>query len=187
MKILAGKYKGKSLKIFSNPSVRPTCGMVKEAVFNICGSWIEGATFLDLFAGIGSVGFEALSRGASSVVFIDVLPRAIQLIRSNAGLLGSHLPVSIIKSDVHKALMKMGKSYQEAFDIIYIDPPYQLEEAYVLRVLEAIVQGNLLAPQGVIFLENSSSKDLVVAGLEIKKQRKFGDTFLTEYQKIQEE
>lgn len=181
MKILAGKYKGKALKTFSIATVRPTCGIVKEAVFNICGSWIQDAMFLDLFAGIGSMGLEALSRGASSVVFVDSSPRSIHLIRSNAELLAPHLPIHIIRSDVHKALLKMQRN-QKTFDIIYMDPPYQLDQAYVIKALEAIVQGKLLAEQGRIFLENSSSEHLLTVGLKIHKQRKFGDTFLTEYQ-----
>ncbi|EPP32876.1 putative 95 family protein, partial [Chlamydia psittaci 84-8471/1] len=99
MKILAGKYKGKSLKTFSNPSVRPTCGVVKEAVFNICSAYVEDAIFLDLFAGVGSVGFEALSRGASSVTFVDSSAQSVRLIRANSQLLNPNLPITIIKQE----------------------------------------------------------------------------------------
>lgn len=184
MKILAGKYKRRSLKLFSNASVRPTCGLVKEAVFNICNIHIENAHFLDLFAGVGSMGFEALSRGAATVTFVDSSQQSIRLIRANADLLDKNLPILIIKSDARLAILKMVKKQVAPFDIIYIDPPYSLDKTYILKVLEEIVQGNILADHGVLFLENALSQDFIVQGLEIIKKRKFGDTFLTQYHKV---
>lgn len=183
MRIFGGKYKKRALKLFSNPSVRPTCGLVKEAVFNICHLQIENANFLDLFAGIGSMGLEALSRGAAKVTFVDSSLQSIRLIRANADLLDKNLPISMIKSDAHLAILKMVKKQVAPFDIIYIDPPYSLEKTYILKVLEAIVQGKLLADHGVLFLENALSQNLTIQGLEVVKKRKFGDTFLTQYQK----
>ncbi len=180
MKILSGKYKGKTLKTFSNPKVRPTCGVVKEAVFNICSSSVEGARFLDLFAGVGSVGFEALSRGADSVTFVDLAPESVRLIWANSRLLGEHLPIHVLRQDVRSALQRLKKK-AEQFDLIYLDPPYNLENEFLATVLQDIVAGQLLAENGLIFLENASPDSIVVAGLEERKRRKIGGTFLTEY------
>ncbi|WP_348663679.1 16S rRNA (guanine(966)-N(2))-methyltransferase RsmD [Chlamydia vaughanii] len=180
MRILAGKYKGKSLKTFSNSSVRPTCGVVKEAVFNICAAYIEDAVFLDLFAGVGSIGFEALSRGASSVTFVDSSSQSVRLIRANCQLLDPHLPVTIMKQEARSAVQKLSKK-EMIFDLIYIDPPYNLEDSYLKTVLESIVVGNLLDPQGLLFLENASAQPILVDGLTMKHRRKLGGTFLSEY------
>ena len=97
MRILAGKYKGRSLKTFSERSIRPTCGLVKESLFNICAVYLEGADFLDLFAGVGSIGFEALSRGASRVVFVDNSLQAVRLIHANSRLLEAEDAVMVMK------------------------------------------------------------------------------------------
>ncbi|MBQ8498613.1 16S rRNA (guanine(966)-N(2))-methyltransferase RsmD [Chlamydia sp.] len=180
MKILSGKFKGKSLKTFSNPHVRPTCGIVKEAVFNICAGYIAGARFLDLFAGSGSMGFEAISRGAGSATFVDSSIEAVRLIRANLALLDANLPVHILKQDVCSALVRLGKQ-KCSFDIIYIDPPYALEDVFLQEVLALIVQKQLLELDGILFLENASSQDIIVKGLELRKRRKSGGTFLSEY------
>lgn len=184
MKILSGKFKGKSLKTFSNPSVRPTCGVVKEAVFNICANHIVGARFLDLFAGSGSMGFEAISRGAESATFVDSSVEAVRLIRANLALLDSNLPVHILKQDVRSALLRLGKQ-NRSFDIVYIDPPYALENVFLQEVLSYVVQQSLLEPDGILFLENASPQEILVQGLELRKRRKSGGTFLSEY--IQQE
>ncbi|MEF9496673.1 16S rRNA (guanine(966)-N(2))-methyltransferase RsmD [Chlamydia sp. 04-14] len=180
MKILAGKYKGKSLKTFSNPSVRPTCGVVKEAVFNICAAYIEDAVFLDLFSGVGSVGFEALSRGASSVTFVDSSAQSVRLIRANSQLLNPELPVTIMKQEARSAIRRLTKK-DMSFDLIYIDPPYNLENSYLGVVLRDIVLGKVLDKQGLLFLENASAEPILVEGLILKHRRKLGGTFLSEY------
>lgn len=180
MKILAGKFKGKSLKTFSNPAVRPTSGVVKEAVFNICANHIVGARFLDLFAGSGSMGFEAISRGAGSVTFVDSSVDAIRLIRANLALLDNNLPVHILKQDVRSALLRLGKQ-KRAFDVIYVDPPYSLENAFLHEVLSYVVQQSLLDPESILFLENANAQEIIVEGLELQKRRKSGGTFLAEY------
>ncbi|WP_236558929.1 16S rRNA (guanine(966)-N(2))-methyltransferase RsmD [Chlamydia sp. 17-3921] len=180
MKILAGKYKGQSLKSFSDRSIRPTCGLVKEALFNICISYLEGAAFLDLFAGIGGVGFEALSRGASSVVFVDTSVQAIRLIRANSKLLEAESLVSVVKHDAKNAIQKLAKK-QLTFDLIYIDPPYDLEDLYIENLLKEIVKENLLLSDGLLFLESASKDDILIEGLVLRNKRKLGDTFLSEY------
>lgn len=180
MRILAGKYKGKALKSFSNPSIRPTCGMVKEAVFNVCTASVEGARFLDVFAGVGSMGFEALSRGAASATFVDLSMDAIRFIRANSLLIDKSLPITIIRADARMAIQQLIKK-QRYFDLIYLDPPYALDRYYLTCLLEDMVHGSLLAKEGQLFLENASAEPIKITGLIIKKQRKFGDTWVTEY------
>lgn len=180
MKILAGKYKGKALKIFSNASVRPTCGIVKEAVFNICAAYIESAHFLDLFAGVGSMGFEALSRGAASVTFVDASSHSVRLIRANHQRIDPYAPISVLKQDVCLSLPKLAKK-GHVFDLIYMDPPYHLEDRYLSAVLQGIVRGGLLHEEGLLFLENASAEPLCVHGLQLRHRRKLGGTFLSEY------
>lgn len=181
MKILSGKYKGKSLKTISTASIRPTCGLVKEAVFNICAAYIEDARFLDLFAGVGAVGLEALSRGASSVTFVDVSPQSIRLIRENCQSIDSELPITIMKHEASAAIQKLAKK-GEVFDLIYIDPPYDLSRKYVASILYAILEGGLLSHTGIVFLENASTQPILVDGWILKRRRKLGGTFLSEYQ-----
>ena len=180
MKILSGKYKGKSLKTISTSSIRPTCGLVKEAVFNICAPYIEKAKFLDLFAGVGAVGLEALSRGASSVTFVDASPYAIRLIRENCQCVDPELPVTIMKQEVSTAIQKLTKN-GEVFDLVYIDPPYDLSNQYIASILRAIFEGHLLAEDGWLFLENASTQPILIYGLTLKRRRKLGGTFLSEY------
>ncbi|ACZ32488.1 putative methyltransferase [Chlamydia pneumoniae LPCoLN] len=180
MRILAGKYKGKSLKTFSNPHIRPTSGLVKEAFFSICREDIEGAAFLDLFAGMGAIGFEALSRGAACVVFVDISIKAIQLIHTNSALLGEQLPVVIFRQDAQSAIQRLIKQ-KRSFDLIYIDPPYELCNRYVQTLLQKIVSGNILNPEGTLFLENASDEEIACEGLTLRRRRKLGKTYLAEY------
>ncbi|EYE60486.1 RNA methyltransferase, RsmD family [Bacteroides fragilis str. S6L5] len=154
--------------------------MVKEAVFNICAPYIEKAKFLDLFAGVGAVGLEALSRGASSVTFVDASPYAIRLIRENCQCVDPELPVTIMKQEVSTAIQKLTKN-GEVFDLIYIDPPYDLSNQYIASILRAIFEGHLLAEDGWLFLENASTQPILIYGLTLKRRRKLGGTFLSEY------
>ncbi|WP_100934531.1 16S rRNA (guanine(966)-N(2))-methyltransferase RsmD [Candidatus Chlamydia corallus] len=180
MRILAGKYKGKSLKTFSNSNIRPTSGLVKESFFNICGADIEGAAFLDLFSGMGSVGFEALSRGAAYVVFVDISPKAVHLIHANSALLGEELPIMIFRQDARLAIQRLMKQ-KRSFDLIYIDPPYDFRNDYVETLLQNIVLGKILNSQGTIFLENASNQEILCESLILRRRRKLGKTYLSEY------
>ncbi|SPN73725.1 Ribosomal RNA small subunit methyltransferase D,16S rRNA m(2)G966-methyltransferase,16S RNA G1207 methylase RsmC,RNA methyltransferase, RsmD family,Conserved hypothetical protein 95 [Chlamydia serpentis] len=180
MRILAGKYKGKSLKTFSNPDIRPTSGLVKESFFNICSSDIKGASFLDLFAGMGSVGFEALSRGAIHVIFVDISFKAVRLIHTNAALIGPELPIMILKQDASSAIQRLAKQHK-SFDLIYIDPPYDFPSDYVQTLLEDIVFGKLLNFHGIIVLENASNEVILCENLILRRRRKLGKTYLSEY------
>lgn len=118
IRIIGGKYKGKALDV-PKKGARPTLGALRESLFNILQYEIEGATFLDLFAGAGSIGFEALSRGAKEVCFVENDRLSCQVLKKNCAQLGAENEVKIYCADVFKALAKA-----KTFDIIFADPPY---------------------------------------------------------------
>ena len=170
MKILAGKYKNRPLKTPKGDRTRPTASKVRESIFSILQNQIEGARFLDLFAGSGSMGLEALSRGAESAVFIEKNRLAASCIRENLAKLG--IIASVLQQDAQTALKRLTKE-KEQFDIIYIDPPYSLD---ILPLLEKIPP--LLASDGIVILEQSKKAEIDFSLLEKIEERHFGDTTL---------
>jgi len=146
LRIVGGKFRGRILKTPKTDSTRPTTSMLREAFFNICAGRIEGARFLDLFAGSGAMGIEAISRGAIFTTCIEQGAQASQCIKDNVTLLGIEPLVQVLRADVLKALPRLLSPY----DIIYVDPPYDLDAQKVLRI---IYTQKLLAPLGELFLE----------------------------------
>ena len=192
MRIIAGKHKNRLLDTPKGLSTRPTMGKVREALFNICQHRIEEARFLDLFAGSGAMGLEALSRGAAQAVFIDMSKESIRCIGDNVSKLGVGESAQIIFGDVFaklKLLEKMGKT----FDIIYVDPPYgEGNKDFDLceRVLRVIDEGSLLRPGGLLFLEGPHTLDLHLKGLKsltLEKSRQMGRATLQQYSKKEAE
>lgn len=173
MRIISGKYKGKQLLYpKDNEKLRPTKDMVKEAVFSIIYEKINGASFLDLFAGVGSIGFEALSRGAAQVVFVDLQP---QYIFKNAEKLNCLQDIFILKKDYLTALeILAGKNLK--YDLIYIDPPYESDLATVS--LNNLNRFDILSPQAMIFVETAKSK-VITTNFKLIKERIYGNTKIT--------
>jgi 16S rRNA (guanine966-N2)-methyltransferase len=123
MRIIAGKFRGRRLKGPKGLDLRPTSDRLRETLFNVLAPWIEGAVFLDLFAGTGAVGLEALSRGAREVVFVDSSPWANRLIRENIALCSVQSGHRIVASDVFTAVRWLARERVRA-DIAFADPPY---------------------------------------------------------------
>lgn len=171
MRILTGDFKGKTIS--APASIRPTSSKVKLALFNICQNRIEGARFLDIFAGSGGIGFEALSRGAASVLFIENRKESLIHIKKNISLLGVEDRAKTIFKDAALALKSIK---MEPFDIIFIDPPYAIDQAE--EILNLILEKKLLKEDGVIFFE-TREKIPSIKGLE-SKERIFGDTRLVQ-------
>ena len=169
MKILAGQYKNRLLKTPKGSTTRPTSSKVRGSVFDILQHQIEGARFLDLFAGSGSMGLEALSRGADSATFVESNRPAAHCIRDNLATLNIKAP--ILQMDA-KAALKLLTKKQELFDIIYIDPPYDLNVSPLLDLLPPI-----LAPGGLILLEQSKRATIETTLAKVD-ERHFGDTLL---------
>ncbi len=154
LRIHAGLFKGRVLKSPKSKTTRPTQGVLRQAVFNICQGKVSQASFLDLFAGSGAMGLEALSRGASRAVFVEQDRGASLCIRENISLLHLEEKALLISSDLFIALERLGKK-KAPFDLIYVDPPYG-NPTFLTKVLDGVQQQNLLSKEGTIFIEDSS-------------------------------
>jgi 16S rRNA (guanine966-N2)-methyltransferase len=126
MRIISGKYRGRRLKTPRGNDLRPTGNRLKETLFDILGQSIDGAMFLDVFAGTGAIGLEAISRGADEVLFIESNPEAVRLIRSNLALCGVKGGYRLLDREAFASLRSLGRSGFSA-DITFMDPPYDWE------------------------------------------------------------
>lgn len=157
MRVVSGQLKGRSLKAVPGSSTRPTTDKVKEAIFNMIGPYFEGGLGLDLFAGSGGLGIEAISRGFEKVIFVDRDVKAFQTIKENVNACGLTDQVEIYRNDAERAL-KAIKKRELIFDGIFLDPPYKKQQ--LLKLLETISKENMLADTGVIVCEHSSDVKL---------------------------
>ena len=187
MRIVAGKFKGKRLKTVKRAEVRPTADRVKESLFRIFGERVVGADFLDLCAGTGSIGLEALSQGAESTTFIDNNYHSVRIIEANLEMCGfdrKHPQVRLIHLDAQKALVRLGKR-KAKFDLIYFDPPYasKIHEPCIKH----IARTNLLSPAGLLIIEHRKvrkadwTESLMLDALILSRQEQYGDTVLSFY------
>lgn len=181
LRIIAGKYKGRFLQTPKVTSTRPTQGMLREAVFNICQMHIEGARMLDLYAGSGAMGLEALSRGASHCTFVESKREAIACIHKNIHELDVAKETTVISINAERAL----KQLSGPFDLVYIDPPYNVP---IAPILDLLLSKQILNPGAILFLEeryNPKEKAKVYTSLqlELKSSRRFGPAWLHEYEK----
>ncbi|GLB61202.1 16S rRNA (guanine(966)-N(2))-methyltransferase RsmD [Cytobacillus sp. NCCP-133] len=152
MRVVSGEKKGKILKAVPGSSTRPTTDKVKEAIFNIIGPYFDGGLGLDLFAGSGGLGIEALSRGADKIIFVDRDGKAIQTIHENIRICGFEEQAEIYRNDADRAIKALLKR-ELAFDYIFLDPPYRKQQ--LLKLLQVIDVKNLLAESGTILCEHS--------------------------------
>lgn len=169
MRVIAGSAKGKRLKAPSGKETRPITDMIKEALFNVIGADIKGARFLDLFAGSGSVGIEALSRGATEVVFVDNSPAAVRIIYENLDNCGFEDLYEVYCNDVLRAVTILNK-HAAKFDYIYIDPPFTVEGIF-MDVMKRLDQADILDPQGSIIIRTRRHKELPAALTRLNKYR----------------
>ena len=172
--IIAGRFKRRKLTTPSGTTTRPSLGKVREALFNICQTEIEQASFLDLFAGAGAIGFEALSRGAATVTFIEQDRKAQAAISKNIKILGVEKEARLIKGDVFKAL-----EHLPPFDIIFADPPYG--KGFSNEIAKLVEKYGLLKEGGSLFLEDTEDQELLLEKLVLKKSRKAGRATLRHF------
>lgn len=175
MRVIGGRLKGRRLSGFTGLSIRPTSDKVREAVFNILPHGFGFRKVLDLFAGTGAMGIEALSRGAGIALFIDREQKSINTIKKNVEACG--VEARVFKQDVLKAVRSLSER-GEGFDLIFIDPPY--DTALFEAALVAIDSGEILEKDGVIVAETSRRAPLSVElkNLEVFDERKYGDTLV---------
>lgn len=193
MHIIAGLFKNRIITTPKGLATRPTSSRLREALFNICQHSIEGARFLDLFAGSGAMGLEALSRGASSALFIDNSRESVRSIRQNLETLGIVDHAVVFAGDVFQHMKKLAEAKQ-VFDIIYADPPYEavkrkgegIQTAYSSLVIKFVDETDLLSLNGSLFIEDSTATHLAqenLKTLKLKSVRKMGRSALYHYYK----
>lgn len=180
MRVIAGEYRGRKLDRIEGMDIRPTTDMVKESLFNILGEAVIDCNFLDLFGGTGAIGIEALSRGASHVVFIDSGIKSIKVLKGNLERLNIKEGTEVFHTDYESAVNKLHK-YNKQFDIIFIDPPYSIGIAQ--KALAAIDRNPILAESGLIVVEHDSKDDMPhrVGRLVLYRVKKYGNTGLSFY------
>ena len=174
MRIITGSARGCRLKTpQGQETTRPTADRVKEAVFNILGSMVQDRRVLDLFAGTGNLGLEALSRGAAAAVFAD--RTTADLIRENARRTRLEDRVQVLSGDVFAILRRL-EAQGERFSLIFCDPPYH--KGLWQQALAAIDAGNLLAEDGILIVEHGADEDILPAltHLERREHRRYGHT-----------
>lgn len=180
LRVISGTAKGHKLKTLDNQNTRPTADRVKESLFNIISGYIKGAFVLDLYAGTGNLGIEALSRGAEFCVFIDKSTQCDKIIYDN--LVHTKLVdfAKIIVDDVIKGLNK-ALLFKSKFDIIFIDPPYSKD--FIPFTLDTIVSNSMLSEGGIIIAERNIN-DVIpdnISHLSLFREQKYGDTILGFY------
>lgn len=194
MHIIAGRFRSRALVAPKGQVTKPTTGKVREAIFNICQNSIENALFLDLFAGSGAMGIEAMSRGAKKATFVDNNREAIHCLKRNIEAFAIQDDSLILFGDVlTKIKILVDKGMQ--FDIIYADPPYGLVDTKGFSYSENIIRfvdthPCLLLAGGSLFIEESleaAPKISDLASLKLEKTRHFGRSIVQQYKKAPRE
>ena len=187
MRVIAGTYRSRILKSLKGLALRPTSDRLRETLFNVLTPNIAGARFVDLFAGTGAIGIEALSRGAADVVFIENHPPAAILIRRNLESLGVNTGATVLAVDALRGLAMLAsrkKQVEPGFDYVFLDPPYAAAEDYS-RVLEFLGSAELLAPGAIVVAEHSLKFDLREEAGALRRFRvlRQGDAALSFYRR----
>jgi 16S rRNA (guanine966-N2)-methyltransferase len=171
LRVIAGEFKGRRLLVPKDDFCRPTLDRVKESIFNVVGGDIEGREVLDLFCGTGSLGIEALSRGAKNAVFVDSNRKAIELAQKNISMLDLDKRSNFILSDILRFdWLRVGKG----FGLVLADPPYELMVGD--KLIEQLVGKEILAGGGLLIFERSRQEAVKAEPLKLLKSLKFGQT-----------
>jgi 16S rRNA (guanine966-N2)-methyltransferase len=184
MRIIAGGFGGRRIHSPEGRRIRPTIDRVREAVFSMIGGHVAGAMVLDLFAGTGAFGLEALSRGASFCCFVDNGTQALDLIRANIELCAVKDRTRIVQASALSALRRL-KAEEQLFDLVFLDPPYG--KGYVEETLTDI--GPVLG-EGALVIAERHVKDLQAPSLlsawQLFRERRYGDTLISIYTRSEE-
>ncbi len=176
MRITGGELRGRKLALLKGDLIRPTSDKVREAIFNLLDQDVRGLTVLDLFAGTGILGIEALSRGARRVLFVDHSHQAVQLIRRNLTLCGYQGAGRVFRADLTKGLPTECHLMKGDIDLVFADPPYR--RGFLPPLLEDLLSRNILASPSRVVAEISRKDEVPtnLADLELIKTRIYGDT-----------
>jgi len=175
MRVIAGEFKGRHLKAVSGSNTRPTSDKIKESVFHMLGPFFKGGLCLDLFAGSGSLGIEAISRGMDKGIFVDKSSSAIRVIHKNVEMLKIKSQCEIYRNDAYRALQIMSKKNLR-FDLIILDPPY--DRGHYQKVIDYIVEKELLLPTGQLYIEHRPEKKITFNATQVERklEKKYNET-----------
>jgi 16S rRNA (guanine966-N2)-methyltransferase len=181
VRIIAGKYRSRVLKGPGKLKMRPTSDRLRETLFNVLGPTVEDSLFIDLFAGTGAVGIEAISRGARLAIFIEAHAGAVKLLKQNLEALNAQTHAEVSESDAVRGLEKLAKRRLVA-DYIFVDPPYDNASDYV-RTLEFLDDSHMLAPRGIVIVEHRTGFEPpeILSRLELTRVLEQGDATLSFY------
>jgi 16S rRNA (guanine966-N2)-methyltransferase len=171
MRVIAGTHRGRRLQAPAGQGTRPTSDRVRESLFAILGP-LDGERVLDLFAGTGALGIEALSRGAGSALFCDEAPAAVRAVRANLAALG--LQAQVVRADARRVL-RDAHARGDAYDLVFLDPPYRQADRWAAD-LSGLLPG-VLAPGGRAVSESDRRAPLEL-GLPLLDERRYGDTLI---------
>jgi 16S rRNA (guanine(966)-N(2))-methyltransferase RsmD len=185
MRVIAGKYRGRPLRSMRGTDIRPTSDRLRETLFNVLTAGnpqaLEHCVWLDLFAGTGAVGIEALSRGAKQVYFVESSAPAADVIRNNLQSLSVENGFKILRAELPHAFWRMEREHVAA-DVVFLDPPYRMQEVYG-KTLQALVESSLVWAMSVVVAEHEKKFDPGEEFGPLKRFRKLvqGDSALSFY------
>ena len=172
MRVIAGRYRGRRLQAPPGDATRPTSDRVREALFSVLGARVQGARVLDLFAGSGALGIEALSRGAAEATFVDSAPAAIRAVRANLAAIGAEAEVR--RADARRFLGTASAAGRE-YDLVFLDPPYRLTGRLGGELTTALPP---VLAEGAAVVAESDRRAPLELGLPILDVRRYGDTLI---------
>lgn len=181
MRVIAGKYRSRKLRSLMGKMLRPTGDRLRETLFNILGPTVEHTTFVDLYAGTGAVGIEALSRGARRAIFVEEHAPAVTLIRRNLESLGISTEAEVLRMNALRAIERLEERLIHA-QFVYLDPPYEANEEYE-STLDALGESSLVAPGGRVIVEHLRKRVLPeqIGELELARVVEQGHAALSFY------
>lgn len=183
MRVIAGTYRSRTLKSLKGPALRPTSDFLRETLFNVLGPTVAGSRFLDVFAGTGAIGIEALSRGAREAVFIEKHAPAAALIRRNLDSLGIRSGYRVILVDALRGLETLAEKHRDTeapFGFVFLDPPYAAADDYS-RALRFLTSANFISPDSLVIAEHRRHFELPEHVGELTRTRvlRHGDSALS--------
>jgi 16S rRNA (guanine966-N2)-methyltransferase len=179
LRVIAGQWKGRRLQTPAGDDTRPTSDRVREALFSMLGPLHEEDRVLDLFAGSGALGIEALSRGAGYATFCDEDRRAIAVLRENLGALQAGSEVAQTHRATAQGLLREARARQDAYDLLFLDPPYEQAAQLGEELQEDLAA--VLATGGRIVTESGRRRPMTLDRLTLAKERRYGTTLIRIY------
>lgn len=181
MRVIAGKFRSRRLAGPGSLRIRPTSDRLRETLFNVLGTSVADSFFVDLYAGTGAVGIEAISRGAREVVFVESSAKAARLIRCNLESLQIGSGAELIESQAERGLERIAARHRVA-DFVFLDPPYEATGEYS-GILEYLDASHIVAPYGIVIVEHSRKMSLPLRFTRLERSRLLeqGDASLSFY------